>query len=90
MHTELRHTAPCPIYRRPQDISDEMRQVINALRGHDDKIRVVLNKADQVRARVRARAPARDCVWLWWWGGGEVGVCAYLCCACPRAQPLIV
>lgn len=30
------------------DISDEMRQVINALRGHDDKIRVVLNKADQV------------------------------------------
>ncbi|GBF98304.1 hypothetical protein Rsub_10967 [Raphidocelis subcapitata] len=30
------------------DISDEMRQVIHALRGHDDKIRVVLNKADQV------------------------------------------
>ena len=30
------------------DISDEMRQVIHALRGHDDKVRVVLNKADQV------------------------------------------
>ena len=33
---------------RQQDISDEMRQVIHALRGHDDKVRVVLNKADQV------------------------------------------
>lgn len=33
-----------------QDISDEMRQVIHAMRGHDDKVRVVLNKADQVGA----------------------------------------
>ncbi|XP_022848406.1 EH domain-containing protein 1-like [Olea europaea var. sylvestris] len=30
------------------DISDEFRRVIASLRGHDDKIRVVLNKADQV------------------------------------------
>ncbi|GBF89658.1 hypothetical protein Rsub_02828 [Raphidocelis subcapitata] len=30
------------------DISDEMRAVIRALKGHDDKIRVVLNKADQI------------------------------------------
>ncbi|KAL6010302.1 EH domain-containing protein 1 [Asimina triloba] len=30
------------------DISDEFRRVIGSLRGHDDKIRVVLNKADQV------------------------------------------
>ncbi|KAJ1694912.1 hypothetical protein LUZ63_011610 [Rhynchospora breviuscula] len=30
------------------DISDEFKRVISALRGHDDKIRVVLNKADQV------------------------------------------
>lgn len=30
------------------DISDEFRRVILSLRGHDDKIRVVLNKADQV------------------------------------------
>ncbi|KAJ7960826.1 EH domain-containing protein 1 [Quillaja saponaria] len=30
------------------DISDEFRRVISSLRGHDDKIRVVLNKADQV------------------------------------------
>lgn len=30
------------------DISDEFKRVIYSLRGHDDKIRVVLNKADQV------------------------------------------
>ncbi|KAJ8433044.1 hypothetical protein Cgig2_020611 [Carnegiea gigantea] len=30
------------------DISDELKRVISSLRGHDDKIRVVLNKADQV------------------------------------------
>ncbi|PSR95586.1 EH domain-containing protein [Actinidia chinensis var. chinensis] len=30
------------------DISDEFRRVISSLRGHDDKIRVVLNKADQI------------------------------------------
>ncbi|CAL5220728.1 g2786 [Coccomyxa viridis] len=30
------------------DISDEMKQVIQSLKGHDDKVRVVLNKADQV------------------------------------------
>jgi len=30
------------------DISDEFKRVITSLRGNDDKIRVVLNKADQV------------------------------------------
>ncbi|XP_074582603.1 EH domain-containing protein 1-like isoform X1 [Curcuma longa] len=30
------------------DISDEFKRVIESLHGHDDKIRVVLNKADQV------------------------------------------
>ncbi|KAF7149856.1 hypothetical protein RHSIM_Rhsim02G0104600 [Rhododendron simsii] len=30
------------------DISDEFKRVISSVRGHDDKIRVVLNKADQV------------------------------------------
>ena len=30
------------------DISDEFKRVIACLRGNDDKIRVVLNKADQV------------------------------------------
>ncbi|XP_058742914.1 EH domain-containing protein 1-like isoform X1 [Vicia villosa] len=30
------------------DISDEFNRVISSLRGHDEKIRVVLNKADQV------------------------------------------
>ena len=33
------------------DISDEFRLAIEALKGHDDKIRVVLNKADQVDAQ---------------------------------------
>lgn len=30
------------------DISDEFKRVISSLRGQDDKIRVVLNKADQI------------------------------------------
>ncbi|CAL5443268.1 unnamed protein product [Camellia sinensis] len=30
------------------DISDEFKRVISSLRGHDNKIRVVLNKSDQV------------------------------------------
>lgn len=29
------------------DISDEFKAVIERLKGHDDKIRVILNKADQ-------------------------------------------
>ncbi|XP_055816251.1 EH domain-containing protein 1-like [Solanum dulcamara] len=30
------------------DISDELKRVISSLKGHEDKIRVVLNKADQI------------------------------------------
>ena len=30
------------------DISDEFKRVIETLKGHDDKIRVVLNKSDQI------------------------------------------
>ena len=30
------------------DISDEFRRVIECMRGYDDKIRIVLNKADMV------------------------------------------
>jgi len=30
------------------DISDEFKKVISTLRGHDDKVRVILNKSDQV------------------------------------------
>ena len=36
-----------PGARRAQ-VSDEFKQVISTLKGHDDKVRVVLNKADQV------------------------------------------
>jgi len=33
------------------DISDEFRRSIEALRGHDDKIRIVLNKGMSVKKR---------------------------------------
>lgn len=33
------------------DISDEFSEAIKAFKGQDDKIRVVLNKADQVGRR---------------------------------------
>ncbi|KAL5771879.1 hypothetical protein ACOSP7_011489 [Xanthoceras sorbifolium] len=40
---------------RRLDISDEFKRVISSLRGNDDKIRVVLNKADQVDTQEFAR-----------------------------------
>ena len=40
------------------DISDEFRLAIESLKGHDDKIRVVLNKADTVRRASRLTRPA--------------------------------
>eukprot|EP00026_Physarum_polycephalum_P006479 Phypoly_transcript_06523.p1 GENE.Phypoly_transcript_06523~~Phypoly_transcript_06523.p1 ORF type:complete len:536 (+),score=79.39 Phypoly_transcript_06523:108-1715(+) len=33
------------------DISDEFRSAIESLRGHDDKIRIVLNKADKINGQ---------------------------------------
>jgi EH domain-containing protein 1 len=30
------------------DISDELKAAIDVLKGHDDKIRCILNKADQI------------------------------------------
>ena len=36
------------------DISDEFRSSIEVMKGNEDKIRIVLNKADQVEQQVRA------------------------------------
>ena len=33
------------------DISDEFRECIQALKGHEDKVRIVLNKADMIDAQ---------------------------------------
>lgn len=41
------------------DISDEFSEAIRALKGQDDKIRVVLNKADQVRTLETLKATGR-------------------------------
>lgn len=45
------------------DISDEFKRVISSLRGHDDKIRVVLNKADQVDTQ-QVRTRSTFCFWF--------------------------
>lgn len=37
------------------DISDEMKAAIEALRGNDDKIKVILNKADQISTQQLVR-----------------------------------
>ena len=42
------------------DISDEFSEAIKAFRGQDDKIRVVLNKADQVRPSAGAHLVPPD------------------------------
>ena len=34
------------------DISDEFRRSIEAIHGYEDKVRIVLNKADQVLATI--------------------------------------
>jgi len=55
------------------DISDEFKRVISSLRGHDDKIRVVLNKADQVDTQqvqffLAITLYGLLCLLLWWAG----------------------
>ena len=42
------------------DISDEFRSVMSTLKSHEDKVRIVLNKADQVRCG--------SCGWCGWCG----------------------
>ena len=49
-HTQSRREYLCALTHivRGRQVSDEFKQVISTLKGHDDKVRVVLNKADQV------------------------------------------
>jgi len=47
MHAASPRATPERAARRAQ-VSDEFKAVISTLKGHDDKVRVVLNKADQV------------------------------------------
>jgi EH domain-containing protein 1 len=56
------------------DISDEFRAVIAALRGHDDKIRIVLNKADQMEQRELMR-----CYGALMWSLGKVMLSPEVC-----------
>ena len=51
------------------DISDEFRSSIEVMKGNEDKIRIVLNKADQVDQQVRifyyhVFCALYKCVWL--------------------------
>ena len=52
------------------DISDEFRTVIESLKGQDDKIRCVLNKADQVDRQKLMRVYG---ALMWAMGKGEEG-----------------
>lgn len=45
------------------DVSDEFKRVISSLHGHDDKIRVVLNKADQIDTQQVSICK----IWICWW-----------------------
>ncbi|CAH2053234.1 unnamed protein product, partial [Thlaspi arvense] len=45
------------------DVSDEFKRVISSLRGHDDKIRVVLNKADQVDTQQVDASISNEGIW---------------------------
>ena len=48
------------------DISDEFKAVIERLKGQDDKIRVILNKADQARCCRCCCSSCVCCRWWWW------------------------
>ena len=62
------------------DISDEFRSAIECLKGQDDKIRVVLNKADQVDAQKLIRIYG-----ALMWSLGKVVKCPSAC-ACTSAR----
>ncbi len=42
------------------DISDEFRRSIEAIHGYEDKVRIILNKADQVDHQVTADSDIMD------------------------------
>lgn len=42
------------------DISDELKSVLDALRPHQDKIRVLLNKADTIDQQALLRGTCRE------------------------------
>jgi hypothetical protein len=44
----LANTGQTTLDAHKLDISDELKNTIDALKGHDDKIRCILNKADQI------------------------------------------
>ena len=68
------------------DISDEFRGAITMLKGHDEKIRVVLNKADSVTTKQLMRVYG-----ALMWSLGKVrrhASYALPCCVC-RTEPVL-
>jgi len=62
------------------DISDEFRRTIHAMRGYDEKIRIVLNKADMVDHQQLMRVYG-----ALMWSLGKVFNTPEVCHSCLRA-----
>jgi predicted GTPase len=61
------------------DISDELKTVVEHLRGNDDKIRIVLNKADQITPKQLMRVYG---ALMWSLGKVCTSPSRFSCCAC--------